>query len=253
MAMGYKETPLYDMAIYYYLHFQYNGWFTMAIFAILIKLAEDHGLQIQRRTGTLFFNLMVFSSLLTLALSALGFTALYYVIVVGLAGTVLQLWAGGIILKFVINQRKQLFNKINTWVGLFYGIALGSWYLKITMQFLSTIPVMTTFAYTNREAIMTYLHLSFLGFTSCFLIGVFISRTYLTTNRMVVRTAYILFLTSVTLMLVTIGLKALPQLLTIELFRILNISLFAEVIIIFLSLSTILFFGFVFQKHKNAR
>ena len=253
MAMGYKGTPLYDMAIYYYLHFQYNGWFTMAIFAILIKLAEGHGLQIQCRTGTLFFNLMVISSVLTLALSALGFTALYYVIVVGLLGTVLQLWAGGIILKFVINQRKQLFDKINAWVGLFYGIALISWYIKITMQFLSTIPAMTTFAYTNREAIMTYLHLSFLGFTSCILIGAFISRTYLTTNNVAVRTAYILFLASVILMLVTIGLKALPQILTIELFRMLNISLFAESILIFLSLSSILFFGFVFQKHKNAR
>jgi hypothetical protein len=251
MVMGFKGTPLYDMAIYFYLHFQYNGWFTLASFAILIRLAEDHGLKIQPRTGKLFFKLMVFSAILTLALSALGFATKSYVILVGLAGAVLQLWAGVLIIKFIIDQRKQLFRNINKWVSLFYGIALFSWFVKIIMQFLSAIPVLTTFAYANREAIMTYLHLSFLGFTSCFLIGVFISRKYLITNRVHVKTAYILFLISVILMLLTIGLKALPQLLTLEFFKILNISLLVESLVLLCSILMLIFFAFLKPNSKS--
>ena len=35
-ARGMKETPWYDMAIYFYLHFQYNGWLLLFLIGMLV-------------------------------------------------------------------------------------------------------------------------------------------------------------------------------------------------------------------------
>ena len=70
---GHRETDWYDMAIYFYLHFQYNGWFTFAIFALLIKVLEQSGVNIAVGGGKLLYQLLVIGVIMTLALSALSF------------------------------------------------------------------------------------------------------------------------------------------------------------------------------------
>src|SRR5215213_6092287 len=41
IAMGKGGTPLYFNAIYFYLHFQYNGWFSFVILAVLTRIMEQ--------------------------------------------------------------------------------------------------------------------------------------------------------------------------------------------------------------------
>ena len=43
IAMGKAGTALYYNAVYFYLHFQYNGWFTFAILAVAYKMIEKKG------------------------------------------------------------------------------------------------------------------------------------------------------------------------------------------------------------------
>jgi len=44
-ANGMKETPLFDMAIYFYLHFQYNGWLTLFLTGLFIMILRSIKLQ----------------------------------------------------------------------------------------------------------------------------------------------------------------------------------------------------------------
>ncbi len=245
VVMDMKDSALYNMAIYFYLHFQYNGWFTMAVFALLFKMLDEYGINYNASEGKMIYRLLIFAIILTYALSTLSFGPHRVVYIIGFIGAVLQLWAGFILLKILFVQAKIGKILINGWVKWFFGIALCSWLLKIMMQFLSPLPFISEFAYFNREAIMTYLHLSFLGFTSCFLIGLFIVKNFLSTSGTISKIGLGLILVGIVLMEMTIGLKSFPQLLNLEILRSLNISLFVESLMLFFGIAMLLFYSFI--------
>lgn len=248
VVMDMKGTTLYDMAIYFYLHFQYNGWFTMAVFALLFKMLDDFGIEYSKAKGELIYKLLIFATMLTFALSTLSFGPNRLVYFIGFIGAVLQLWAGFILLRILFVKTKLSIVLFNGWVKWFFGIALASWLLKIMMQFLSPLPFISEFAYFNREAIMTYLHLSFLGFTSCFLIGLLIVKNYLSTSGTISKVGFGLILVGVVLMELTVGLRALPQFLNLSMFKLLNAALFGESLMLFFGIAILLFLAFIFPN-----
>lgn len=245
---GFRGTEWYDMAIYYYLHFQYNGWFTLAVFALLINFMIRSGIQIDERKGTILYRLLVLGTIMTLALSALGFDFSVFAQIVGMVGAVLQLWAGILLLKMLFVRADLNKIIINNWAKWFFGIALFSWLLKIVMQFFSSLPTIADFVYLSRDAIMTYLHLSFLGFTSCFVIGLLIANNYLKTGNLISRIGYMLFLFSVVSMELTIGLRSIPQYLSINLYKSINSILLVESFLLFVSIFIMLFYGFILSN-----
>ena len=253
IVMDLRESNFYDMAIYFYLHFQYNGWFTLAIFALFLQLMHSRGLSIPEGKGKLLYRLLVVSVIMTLALSALGFEYAQVSQIVGGLGAAIQLWAGFIFLKLVFMDLNTRRLTSNHWVRWFFGVALFSWLLKIMMQFLSAIPAITNFVYLSRDAIMTYLHLAFLGFSSCFIVGLLIEQQYLKTTSLIARFGYLGFIVSVIAMEITIGLRAIPQYLSIEIYQFLNGLLLIESILLFVSIFCLLFFGFIFSNRTLGR
>lgn len=251
MVLEMKGTPLYDMAVYFYLHFQYNAWFTLAIFGLFIKLIENLGFPIKYKKGRLILNLLVYASILTLALSALGFETFWYVRIVGSLGATFQVMAGFIFLVLVLKNLHLARSVSNTFASWFFGIALFTWLVKIMMQFISVIPVISDFVYFNREAIMTYLHLSFLGFASCFLIGLMIIKKVLSVENRMAKSGYLMFLLGIILMEITLGIKSFPHLLEIEMIKVLNLFLLLEGILLFVSIAILLFFGFIIPKRTR--
>ena len=248
VVMDMKGTTIYDMAVYFYLHFQYNGWFTMAVFALLFKMLDEFSIEYDLAKGKLIYKLLIIAMILTIALSALSFEPNRIVYFIGFAGAVIQLWAGFILLKILFVKTKLTNILLNGWVKWFFGIALASWLLKIMMQFLSPLPFISEFAYFNREAIMTYLHLSFLGFTSCFLIGLLIVKNFLSASRIISKVAFGLILVGVVLMELTIGLKSFPQLLNLKMLKTINMALFAESLMLFFGIAILLFYAYIFSN-----
>lgn len=250
MVMGMKGTAIYDMAVYFYLHFQYNGWFVLAVFGLFIMLIKNLGFPMKESKGKMILHLTIYAVILTLASSALGFSTHWAIRLLSLLGAILQLWVGFILLKLILTHIHLARSVRNTIAKWFFGIALLAWLLKIMLQFISVIPVVTDFAYFNRDAIMAFLHLTFLGFVSCFLIGLMIIQNHLTIANRAARIGYWLFLLSVVAMEMMISLKAFPQILSFSLFQSTNLILLVASIGSFLSLSIILFYGFLFPKKK---
>lgn len=250
MVLEMKGTPVYDMAVYFYLHFQYNAWFTLAIFGLFIKLIEQLGFPIRDEKGRLILHLLIYASILSLALSALGFETFWYVRAIGMAGAVLQIIAGYIFLVLVLKNLHLARSVSNRFANWFFGAALFSWLMKIMLQFISAIPVVTEFAFYNRDAIMTYLHLTFLGFVSCFLFGLMIIKKYLSVESRIARSGYVIFFLGVLSMEVTLGIRSFPQFLSLEAFDTVKIALLLEAILLVVSLIFILFYGFIIPKRK---
>lgn len=245
---GLKGTALYDMAIYYYLHFQYNGWFILAIFALLLSLLEKMHSPVSASRGRLLYRLMVLSVIMTFALSALGLTNSWYLKAIGLVGAVLQLWAGYLLLQMIFSIRDMSRMLVSPWVKWFFSVALFSWLLKIMLQFLSALPQITQFVYQSRDAIITYLHLVFLGVTTCFVFGLLIRKKILNVQHPLARVGLGLMVPAIVLMEITVGFRSLPQLITQSSYRIFNWSLLIESCVILGALVLISLFAMSFKS-----
>ena len=64
-------SDLYKNAIYFYLHFQYNGWFILALFGIGFYILEKQNIRISKSVFNIFFWLMNLGVILTFGISLL--------------------------------------------------------------------------------------------------------------------------------------------------------------------------------------
>jgi hypothetical protein len=173
MAKGLAGTPLYQLAIYFYLHFQYNGWFTFAVFGLFFWLLERNGIGYNLRYGRNFLGLMAATALAGFALSTLWVHPPAWVFGLGAVAAAAQVVAGGYFLRLFLPLRKSLGKALSLPVRgllLLAGLALA---LKIILQTASALPAVADLAYLFRNFTIGYLHLVFLGFVSIFLFGWF--------------------------------------------------------------------------------
>lgn len=173
------QQDWYFGSVYFFLHFQYNGWFLFTIGALFIsflnqgmKLIDD--ILLNRIYYLLFIALVPswFLSLMWMRLPAW----MYYVAVAGAAVQLIALW---LFLKFIWTNRKQLLSQLNQVVKWFWRIAGTAFALKIIMQSLSAIPQLNTYAFGIRAIVIGFLHLVLLVFISIFLVGYFLQKDFL--------------------------------------------------------------------------
>src|SRR5690625_4802147 len=48
-AQGYRDSPFFDMAIYFYLHFQYNGWLYFMLIGLFIWILQKNSITLHER------------------------------------------------------------------------------------------------------------------------------------------------------------------------------------------------------------
>jgi hypothetical protein len=186
IAMGEAGTPLYYNAIYYYLHFQYNGWFTFAILAVVYKILESKGVSLK---GSIVFNLFNLAVVPSFFLSVLwNQSAIVYNIIGGAAGLI-QVFA----LIYLLKDIKKLNWK---WKGLgsVFLLAIVAFVLKIVLQLISAIPSIAVLAYQQRNITIAYLHLVLLGFISLFVFAAIAKKHIIQSNYF--KSGIILFLFS---------------------------------------------------------
>ncbi len=174
MASGYQDDPRAMNAIYFYLHFQYNGWFIFGIFALFFKWMENRRIVFSQKRGILFYRTLFWSCFPAFLLSVLwGNPDTIFFIIAGLAG-VFQLlalipfyhilYSGFQAIKCTIKPEVR---KIG--VGLLVLLVL-----KYFLQFLEAIPAISIWTTTNRNLIIAYLHLVLLGVFTIFLLLYFL-------------------------------------------------------------------------------
>ncbi len=153
----------YKLAIYFYLHFQYNGWFIIGLLGVLFFFLEKFGFFVPIKLQKQWLWLILISVLLTYFLSTLWLKPSSVVYFLAALGAILQtllffkifFW----LLPFWNLFSKQLIPGVSimlVWVGVLLA-------LKIDMQLLSAIPYFTMLAYHTLDFVIGYLHLVFLG------------------------------------------------------------------------------------------
>lgn len=185
--MGNKiiDQNWYLASIYFYLHFQYNGWFLFAGMGLLSDKLEI----ITRARKKLYYVFLLFcfacvpAYFLSILWSPIS-ESIYFLLI---AAVIAQL-AGWMILLFVIIKNKSLISPLFSKYGKILLILSGiAFTIKLILQSGSIHPELSHLSYGFRPIIIGYLHLVLLGVTSIFIIGYIISfKLILITKKLII-------------------------------------------------------------------
>lgn len=163
MATLGPESIWYKTSIYFYLHFQYNGWFIMALIGLFFYGLEEKGVVFDPKFQKSFFFLLNVGIILTFFLSVLWFQPPLVFYVLGAIGAIAQ---GLAFYELYYLWKPQLFKtlrKIPAQVVFLLRLAAFLMVVKLYMQLMSAIPYYADLAYVLKDFVIGYLHLVFLG------------------------------------------------------------------------------------------
>ena len=158
----------YLASIYYYLHFQYNGWFFFACMGLLfsflqLKPSEN---SFFKRTFWLFF----LSCIPAYFLSTLWWDLPIWIYLITVVAAFIQVYAWFRFLIIIIKTKREFlynFPFFLRYILLFVAFALS---IKFMLQLGSTIPAISQLAFGFRPIVIAYLHLVLLAIISLFLL-----------------------------------------------------------------------------------
>ncbi len=168
MATHRFDQTTYLGSVYFYLHFQYNGWFLFACMGLLldnIKHIISYS-TLLRNSFRLFF----LAGIPSYFLSTLWAHLPVWLYVIVIIAAILQVigWSFFIRVMYLYkDQLKTIFSKAAGLLFLIIGSALS---IKLLLQLGSTIPWISKLAFGFRPIVIAYLHLVLLVIVSLFLL-----------------------------------------------------------------------------------
>lgn len=172
-ATGLRESMFFDMSIYFFLHFQYNGWLFLFLIGLFIKVLHDKNIELSRTLGKYGF-WIYFLSLFPWYVSSILWVDLGgFAKVIATAGSVGQ-WIGVVIILLSVKKVWQLLRDAFSKIILI--CIMGTFlllFLKSTMELGLISAPLSNLVFETRSVIIGYLHLTLLGFVSLFILTQF--------------------------------------------------------------------------------
>jgi hypothetical protein len=172
----------YYNAIYLYLHFQYNGWFTFGVLALFFFSVRRYGIKLPERQCRWFVGLMVGACVPAYTLSLLWTDPAGWVWTVAATAGIAQ-WIGLLLLTRMLWHSRKPFGAMPHPVKALWAMTYIAFGIKIKLQALSVIPFFGHLAFGYRPVIIAYLHLVMLCFVSFFIMGFLIKEGILHLHR----------------------------------------------------------------------
>ena len=168
-------------ASYFYLHFQYNGWFFFACMGLLTTRVLVYAIS----AGHLkkIFWLFSIACIPAYFLSALWMPIPLWVYTIVIIAAIMQITGWAWMLSLL---KKQLpFIKINFSLTSkrIFGLSAIALSIKLLLQLGSTIPSLSNLSFGFRPIVIGYLHLVLLGVISLFILGYMIGCKFIFINK----------------------------------------------------------------------
>jgi hypothetical protein len=202
---------LYRNALFTYLHLNYNGFFTLSVFAILfhmLRTTMSEKAKVNTDRFTLFLSLSVIPSLFLTYLWGEPSVVIWSIAALG------SLLVFYTFLLFIRSARSLITNYRSEAAMIRYLVvlSLSAFTLKLILQSFSIFPAVGKAVFGDRPIIIGFLHLVFLGFVSLFLLAYFAEVGILNVKSIFTKAALYVFTCGVILnefFLMTQGLAAM--------------------------------------------
>lgn len=180
-AMAGKTSSYFYMAVQFFLHFQFNGWFTYAILGIWVFSVEKKNANFAIPNSYLW--LLHISLILTYALSITWSNPLSIIFYLNSAGVILQGVAFYLIFKKIF-QHSNPFRQLKHWTDWLFAAGVLCLILKVVVQVAVALPVVAEISYTIRNYVIGFIHLTMLGSITFPLIAILLKEGALVQNRL---------------------------------------------------------------------
>jgi hypothetical protein len=184
------NSMLYRDSIYTFLHFQYNGFFTLSVFALFLNYISPKIKALDKKARP-FATSLCLSVLPSLALSLLwhNHVWLYLVAAIGCVFILLSLLHFFRLIQEI--PKTTLFKShLAHTLWLFSVFSFG---LKMLLNIGTLFPQLGNAVYGDRPVIIGFLHLVFLGFLSFYILSILVENGYFTKNHKTFSYPFILF------------------------------------------------------------
>ncbi|CDF79954.1 conserved hypothetical membrane protein [Formosa agariphila KMM 3901] len=160
-----QASAFYQIAIQFFLHFQFNGWFLIGILALFFHYfnIKDHPYFKH------FHTTLVLATVCTLALPISWFAPTPILIWINGFGILAQILCFMFFVKIAKPNITSHLKTISIEAKFCYVFALISFALKILFQSTSLVPEIANIAKQNHNFVIGFIHLTMLGVVSGFL------------------------------------------------------------------------------------
>ena len=178
MSNGLGQSHWYNFSIYYYLHFQYNGFFLFGIFSLFYQLLERKQITFNFKSALLFGRLMALACVLAYSLSILFAKPGLFFNATGAVAGVLQIIATIVFLRQLVSLRRQIRVHFHPLTYPLLKVVLLAFVVKVLLQLFSADPQIAQLAYALRPVVIAYLHLVLLGIITLFVMLWYVERGF---------------------------------------------------------------------------
>jgi len=207
MATKHIYQNIYLASIYFFLHFQYNGWFFFACMGLLIDKLDIP--QFSFRLKKNIFYVFVLACVPAYFLSALWLPIPLWLYIIIMIAAFAQVIAWIVFFAKLIKNHKLIFLQSNKTVVTLFTLSAIAFSIKLLLQLGSTIPSLSTWAFGFRPIVIGYLHLVFLGIFTIFILAYAFYNKYIILNKKTALGIWIfisgIFLNEILLMLQGLG------------------------------------------------
>ena len=184
------NSLLYRDSIYTFLHFQYNGFFTLSVFALFFNFLAKKNADIGKPAQKFSFYLCL-SILPALFLSLLwyNYAAFYVLAAIGCILILISLFWFFKLLPSIKNSG----NFLQPAAYLLWTLSAFSFALKMLLNVGTIFPALGNAVYGDRPVIIGFLHLVFLGFLTFYILSQVIEKGFFTKERKTIIYPFIVF------------------------------------------------------------
>ncbi|MDO9185827.1 MAG: hypothetical protein Q7W13_07430 [Bacteroidia bacterium] len=241
------DQKKYLVAEYFYLHFQYNGWFLFACIGLFVyKLTELIG---EEKSLKNIFWIFAISFVPCFFLSALWLPIHKIIYLLVVVAAMLQMVGWVWLIRIVRKNISILKSEISKPAKWLMSLAAISMSIKLILQLGSTYPALSQLAFGFRPIIIGYLHLVFLALISVFILGYIIAEKLIVINQ-TITVGIVIFVSGIFINEILLMFQGVYALATERLPYINELLLFAA-IIMFTGIFLIVIKQFSFQKTKS--
>ncbi len=165
------QQSWYFGSVYFYLHFQYNGWFLFILLGLLFIYAAKWMNAEQVKTSDRFFYLLITALIPAWFLSMLWMRLPNWMHYAGITAALLQLMAIYLFCRLLLAMKHILQTALHPVIKWMWLISLSAFIIKIILQAFSAVPVLNQYAFGIRPIVIGFLHLVLLAFVSILILG----------------------------------------------------------------------------------
>jgi hypothetical protein len=169
MSSEMANTHWYNFSIYFYLHFQYNGFFLCGVLSVFFNLLEKNRIHFSLRKARNFGIILATTCIPAYILSTLWSKPGVVFNIIGAVAGLAQGYGLIILIKLLRENINEIRGRFSWLSQLLLSVALIAFALKLLLQFASAFPLVAQMAYELRPIVIAYLHLVLVGVISSIL------------------------------------------------------------------------------------